>query len=669
MPNQLDWMYHNSHHSLFREPFGSVPAGTQVTLRLLIFGSGVESVAILLHKDGGHRQEIPMQLQQRDTEQLLTYLPEQCEIKEPPEVFLFTAAITPADPLLYWYSFKVQKEGQIYYYGNVSGKGGAGSITDAPTTDYQITVHHPGSKTPSWFKDSIMYQIFVDRFNNGYEDGKIKNPKKNSVIHAHWDDDPFYIRDPQTNDVICWDFFGGNLRGVLKKLDYLEELGVTVIYLNPIFESPSNHKYDTADYHTVDPMFGDNRLFAKLCKKAASKGMSIILDGVFSHTGSDSRYFNKYGTYPELGAYQSKESPYYSWYKFREYPDDYECWWNIPVLPNVNELDPGFITFNITGENSVLKKWLGEGAAGWRLDVADELPDEFIKQFRQTLKQTDPESVLIGEVWEDASNKISYNKRREYLLGEELDSVMNYPLRTSLLAFITGQCTDKQLYAELMSLYENYPAHHFYSLMNLLSSHDVMRIATALKDAAPGELAAEDKEKHVFKQLQLLVLWQMTFPGVPCIYYGDEAGLEGGTDPLNRRTYPWGREKTELLDWHRKMTSLRKTYDVFRTGEWEPFIADSDVFGYIRRISGGADRFGQTKQDNTAIVVANRHLTEPKKVTIQTGVAELSEFIEVAGTGEERDGGKIHQAVNGLITIELPPLSGLVLIDKDKARV
>jgi cyclomaltodextrinase / maltogenic alpha-amylase / neopullulanase len=669
VPNQLDWMYHNSHHSLFREPFGSVPAGTQVTLRLLVFGSEVESAAILLHRDGNSQQEIPMQLERIDTKQLDDYFPEQFGGAEETESFVYTAAIAPDNPSLFWYSFKVQKEGQIYYYCNVSGKGGAGSITGEPLSDYQITVYRPDTETPSWFKESIMYQIFVDRFSNGYEDGKIKNPKKNSVIHAHWDDDPLYIRDPETNDVICWDFFGGNLRGVLKKLDYLEELGVTVIYLNPIFESPSNHKYDTADYHTVDPMFGDNKLFAKLCKKAASKGISIILDGVFSHTGSDSLYFNKSGAYPELGAYQSKESPYYSWYKFREYPDDYECWWNIPVLPNVNELDPGFIEFTITGENSVVKKWLDQGTAGWRLDVADELPDEFIKQFRQTLKETDPQAVLIGEVWEDASNKVSYSKRREYFLGEELDSVMNYPLRTSMLAYITGQCSDRQLYAELMSLYENYPAHHFYSLMNLLSSHDVARIATALKEAAPGDLATEEKEKLVFRQMQLLVLWQMTFPGVPSIYYGDEAGLEGGTDPLNRRTYPWGREKIELLQWHQQMTALRRSYDVFRTGDWQPFTAEPDVFGYIRRITGGVDRFGQIKQDNTAIVLVNRHLTEQKQVTIDTGAPEISEFVVIGGTVTDSDSEKIYTLVNGQLTIQLPPITGIVLIDKSEAHV
>ena len=317
---------------------------------------------------------------------------------------------------------------------------------------YQITVynHELVSSYQKWFREGIIYQIFVDRFYNGNKAGIVHHPKRNSFIYSHWDDTPMYIRN-QAGQVIRWDFFGGNLLGVKKKLRYLKELGISIVYLNPIFESPSNHKYDTADYLNVDPMFGDNQLFADLCDAARELGISIILDGVFSHTGSDSIYFNKDGKYPSIGAYQSKDSPYYSWYRFKHFPNDYETWWGIETLPNVNELEPSYLQFMIEGENSVVKHWHHLGTKGWRLDVADELPDPFIQALRRQLQELDPASIVIGEVWEDASNKISYEKRRGYLLGNELDSVTNYPFRNILIEFIQEKKTAEETHLALMT--------------------------------------------------------------------------------------------------------------------------------------------------------------------------------------------------------------------------
>ncbi|MFZ5754504.1 MAG: glycoside hydrolase family 13 protein, partial [Bacillota bacterium] len=495
---------------------------------------------------------------------------------------------------------------------------------------------------------------------------RIMHPKPNSTIYTDWwEDIPVYNRDPETGKIISYDFFGGNLYGVLKKLPYLQELGVSVIYLNPIFESPSNHKYDTSDYKKIDPMFGDNELFQTLCREAKELGIAIILDGVFSHTGSDSIYFNKEGNYPEVGAYQSPESPYYSWYRFSCYPDLYECWWGIDTLPNVNEMEPSYQNFIIYDEDSVLKYWMKLGAKGWRLDVVDELPDEFVKNFYRVLKETDPEAVLIGEVWEDASNKISYGKLREYLLGDELDSVMNYPFRNIFLDYLLGRRDARETHLALMQLYENYPRQHFYALMNLIGSHDVPRVLTLLGDAPPEQTISKedqakfrlspDKRKLAVRRLKLLSLIQMTFPGVPCVYYGDEAGLEGYGDPLNRRTYPWGREDRELLVWYKKIIALRNRHDVLKTGEWIPLYAQGHVYAFLRRISQDRDVFGQKKKDNVAILIFNRHETEEITLTLDVSRWCRGKLVDVLGERE-------IFLEDGRLSVVMKPLEGKVLL-------
>ena len=322
-----------------------------------------------------------------------------------------------------------------------------------------------------------------------------------------------YIKDMDGN-IVRWDFYGGNLLGVKKKLEYIKSLGVSVIYFNPIFDSPSCHKYDTGDYEKINPMFGDEEIFKDLCNEAEKIGIKIILDGVFSHTGSDSKYFNKFGNYNSLGAYQSLQSPYYRWYRFNDYPDLYEAWWGFSNMPNIDELNPSYLDYIIRDDNSIVEKWIRLGASGWRLDVADELPDEFIKILKKKLKEVDKDSVLIDEVWEDASNKVSYSRKREYLFGNELDSVTNYPLRQIILDLVRNYIGNKSFIRRYLSLKENYPKEYFYSTMNMLGNHDTERVLTMLNNSV--ELLKE------------AVAIQMTLPGVPLIYYGDEAGLTGG---------------------------------------------------------------------------------------------------------------------------------------------
>ena len=472
---------------------------------------------------------------------------------------------------LYFYYFEVEVDvngnNRKLFYGKNYDDGNVCEYSYENLNKYQITVHED-FEIPSWYKEGIMYNIFVDRFNNGNRNKKPSNPKENSFIYANWSDTPMYIKD-KNDEIVRWDFHGGNLKGIIDKLPYLSKIGVSIIYLSPIFESSSNHKYNTGDYKKIDPMFGDEEILKELIDKANKKGINIILDGVFSHTGADSKYFNKFGNYDEVGAYQSKESKYSSWYNFNEFPNDYKCWWGVKDLPNVNELNKSYMDYIIYDEDSVINKWTGMGIKGWRLDVADELPTEFIKELRKELKKNDTESILIGEVWEDASNKISYNERRSYLVGNQLDSVMGYPFRDNIVSFLKGNITSKELNNKFMTIKENYPKESFKANLNLISSHDVARIKTELNyDEAMVKLA---------------VATQMTFEGIPYIYYGDEAGLCGGTDPDNRKTYPWKNEDEDMIEFYKESINTRKKYNVLINGDTE-FIDtnDDDVFGYIR---------------------------------------------------------------------------------------
>ena len=625
----MDWMIHDSFEKEYRNPSGAIICGRTVNLKLkLIANEAVEDIRLFVIGESGIVEKYLMQ-KIDDLNGQIIY-----EIK-------FNL---PEKAQLIWYYFSASKNGQVYYYGRKSAAiSGEGAIYRTIPPAYQITVYDAETKTPAWLKETLVYQIFVDRFYNGNPDKKIMNPKKDSLIHANWEDDPFYIKDPDTKAVVRWDFFGGNLEGIIKKLSYLEDLGIKCIYLNPIFESASNHKYDTADYKKVDGMFGDSEILKKLCEKAGEKGIAIILDGVFSHTGSDSIYFNKNNTYDSLGAYQSKDSPYYNWYKFKNYPESYDSWWGFTELPNVNEMENSYLDFIIKGENSVLKKWLGLGVKGWRLDVADELPEAFIKTFWENMKAIDSESVLIGEIWEDASNKISYGARRNYLLGKELDSVMSYPFREILINFLNKKSNARETHLKLKTLCEHYPVEYFYSVLNLLGSHDTTRIFTELDEN--------------IKKMKLAILWQMTFPGVPYIYYGDEAGATGGKDPLNRKTFPWGRENDEVMAWYKRLILIRDYYEVFKTGNWQSFYQGEHVYGFLRYSEKGKDAFGKEIQDNFACVVFNTNAEAPAEVSVK-----ISDFLEDGTMLDVFSDYKEMDIEKGIIKVHLDALEGKVLV-------
>ena len=638
-----DWIFHDSHDQGYRSPFGAVPCFEKVRLCLGVkLSEPVEAVVLHIWENNHQAQDIVMNLEKSPVE------------KKTDAVGFYQAEVSVSEVGLYWYYFVVMSRGKVYYYGNNRERlGGKGKINEQVPFPYQITVYKEDLSVPAWFKESVFYQIFVDRFYNGNEDGRVDNPKKGSLLHGRWNDTPCYLKE-KDGSIKRWDFFGGNLRGVIKKLPYLKELGVGVIYFNPIFEAPSNHKYDTADYRKIDPMFGDNEVFQELCSEARKLNILIMLDGVFSHTGSDSIYFNMEGNYSEIGAYQSKKSPYYSWYRFNKHPDEYESWWGFGTLPNLNELDPSYQEFLFKAEDSVVQYWMRNGVAGWRLDVADELPDEFIKALHEKIKQVNPESVLLGEVWEDASNKVSYGANRQYLWGEELDSVTNYPFRQAVLDFILGIGDAQLLHRRLMSLYENYPRAHFYSAMNLIGSHDVPRVLTLLGEAPNGD-TLNDKEKETFRlsarqrrialmRLKLLALFQMTFPGVPAIYYGDEVGMEGYADPYNRGPFPWGQEEADLLPFYKKAIAMRNNFSAFHKGDWFPVWTKGDVYGFLRAY-----------EDEVFLVAINRHQTEERKITLELGKEFRGLCIEVFP--QEKDGEKEYSTLE----ITLNPLEGKVL--------
>ncbi|MBQ8503615.1 MAG: glycoside hydrolase family 13 protein [Clostridia bacterium] len=468
--------------------------------------------------------------------------------------------------------------------------------------DWQLSVYAEGFSTPDWLKGGIIYQIFPDRF---YFSGQKKNNvPEDRILRDDIFSQPFW-RPTSEGKVLNNDYFQGDLKGIEEKLDYIASLGVTCIYLNPIFEAQSNHRYDTSNYENIDPLLGTQEDFVSLCRKAEKMGISVILDGVFSHTGDDSIYFNKYGRYDTTGAYQSKNSPYYNWYKFKKHPDDYHSWWGISILPEVKEESPDFISY-IAGKKGIARKWLKLGARGWRLDVADELPDVFLDEFRKAVKDEKHDGLVLGEVWEDASNKFSYGERRRYFGGKQLDSVMNYPFAEAIISFIRSGRVEG-FSNKIMTITENYPKCCVDVLMNHIGTHDTMRAITQLagesceyrdRNWQSERYLSEKQYEFGLKLMKLASVIQFTLPGVPSVYYGDEAGMQGYKDPFNRYCFPWGKENTELQEYYRALGKMRKECDCLVKGE---YATVSEAMGCLAFV-----RYGE-KDEILVIVNRNEH--------------------------------------------------------------
>ncbi len=488
------------------------------------------------------------------------------------EGMCFTAAVSmgalcgDAEDGLFYYCY------DVYYPDGCISFGGEEPKKLYPISEEgkrQLLVYRDNMQTPGWLKGGIIYHIFVDRF---CATGRAI-PKPGTELNPDWENGvPQYAKLPG-EDLPNNVFFGGDLFGIAEKMEYIASLGVTCLYLSPIFDAASNHKYDTGDYGKIDEMFGGEDGLDSLLTAAKECGIHVILDGVFNHTGSDSVYFNKFSQYDSVGAYQSKESPFYPWYIFHSHPNGYESWWGMPTLPKVQGDEPSFREY-ILGENGIVPKWTKRGVDGWRLDVADELSNGFLDALHECLSKVKPEAVIYGEVWEDATSKCAYGKRRRYLRGGQLHSVMNYPLREAVISYIRfGDAEKFRGIAE--TLYRRYPKDAADLLMNLLGTHDTMRILTALAGDPPdgysntelaGKRLSESQRMRGIQLLQLAYSLISVMPGVPCIFYGDEAGTEGYGDPFCRMPFPWGREDRTLLAHYQKIGALHRSEPVLRDG-------------------------------------------------------------------------------------------------------
>lgn len=561
----------DSKQTQFKQPFGTLIPGQMCTLHIHIPASvqTVRAEIVLCYEDGSPARYIEMRM---------------VENRYPYEIW--GGSFSMFAPGLSFYYFQIHnREGMFRLFRQ-------GDDTNMEAGDlWQVSCIPSDFTTPDWAKGAIIYQIFPDRF---CKSGKcdLTGKLEPYSVHKDWYEDVDWA--PDENGIIQNnDFFGGNFKGITEKLDYIASLGTDIIYLNPIGKAFSNHRYDTGDYKVPDPMLGTEEDFRELFDEAHKRGMKIVLDGVYSHTGSNSRYFNRQGTFDGVGAYNSKESPFYNWYTFQNWPNEYTSWWGFNTLPTVNKMHPDFLKYIITDEDSVLAHWMRLGADGFRLDVADELPDEFIRMIHDRIRKIRPDALLLGEVWEDASNKSAYGRRRRYFTNMELDSVMNYPFRTAILNFMRGWDSGAGLKNTVMSIVENYPPQVVACNMNLLGTHDTPRILTALVDDFDG--SREEKAKRRLSRNQMEVardrlmmasFLQYTLPGSPSLYYADETLMEGYRDPFNRRTYPWGREDREVLSYFRTLGQLRKKVEAIRLGDIHFFTAGDKHLGYTRSYNG-----------------------------------------------------------------------------------
>lgn len=559
---------------------GAFSFGTVITFTLHVPRRlGAAAVVLRLGRDGGAFCDTP-----------LTFISTERGVDVYRTVLDTAALCEDSDHGLFYYHFLFVRGMDTLFtdtHNNVDF-----TLTRHEARSFRLLVHTADFKTPDWFAGATMYHVFVDRFCRGEGYAPLR---AGATLDPDWEHGipqfAPYPGAPLANDR----FFGGNLWGIIEKLDYLKSLGVTVLYLSPIFEAASNHKYDTGNYEVVDAAFGGDTALKELIAQSKARGMRLILDGVFNHTGDDSRYFNRYGHYDTLGAYQSPDSPWATWYSFQRFPDKYECWWDIDILPRLNSHLPEIREY-LAGREGIAASRVREGIAGWRLDVADELPNEFLDELRVSLHAASSEQpLIIGEVWENAADKIAYGHRRRYFSGRQLDSVMNYPLRDGILAFVRdGDAI--ALYDVLTELHSSYPRTVRTSLMNFLGTHDTERILTVLGDSTLGEgrtnaelsvakLSPEARSEAIVR-LKVAFTLLFTVFGVPSVFYGDEAGLEGYRDPFCRRPFPWGREEQTLIDTVRRLGRLRAEHPALAMGDFIVVHHDAHSIAYERRWEG-----------------------------------------------------------------------------------
>ena len=622
----LDQTVYSSRDPACKTPFGAVTLGQRVTLTLrpLCREGFAAAVLVAIHEFAGERRELPLSF---------------AGVRGERQLFTLTFA-APDRPELIWYHFRfLRRDGSAL----LLGKNG---WCQGDPESWQLTVYDDTSPTPDWFGRGVTYQIFPDRFRRtAVPDpaGMVGDRK----VHQSWEEPVDYL--PEDGEIRNRDFYGGNFAGITEKLPYLRDLGVSTLYLCPIFEAASNHRYNTGDYGKPDPMLGTEADFQALCRAAHDLGIRVMLDGVFNHTGDDSLYFNARGSYPTLGAAQSRESPYYDWYHFQHWPDRYDSWWGIHTLPAVNESAPSYVDYIVDSPDSIVRRWLRLGADAWRLDVADELPDWFIEKIRSAMEAEKPGAFLLGEVWEDGSNKIAYSQRRRYLLGHETHGLMNYPFRVSALAYLQGGPAADFVEA-METLRENYPRPAYYSAMNMLGTHDNPRVLTLLGAAPPEPLETRDQRaayrmspeerQRGRRRLMTGAVLLYAFPGSPTVFYGDEAGMEGFEDPFNRGTFPWGREDPVLQAHFRRLGRLRRERPSLQAGE----------IRYLFVREGGL-AFARTLGEEVTVAALN---TGERPVDME--LPWSAPMAEDALTGQR------FLAERGRLRLTVPPQEGLLLI-------
>jgi glycosidase len=646
-----DGLGHNTRDDLYRVPWGAVTTGTPVILRFRTYHDDVTDVTVRVWSTAAGAQSLyPMELV--------------ATTDDDPYGYDWWQATLPAqdDLTILYYRFIVRDgSDEDFYEDDDLFDGGWGTAyDDSPDYSFQIDVYDPAFETPEWMKDAVVYQLYPDRFYNGdyKNDADPVDPTVygNEVLVKGWDELPegycrAYEDEACDEEPLGRDFFGGDLQGVKDKLDYLADLGVTAIYFNPIFKAPSNHLYDTTDYFRIDDYFGSMGTFQSLVNQARKRGITIILDGVFNHTSSDSIYFDKYSRYPKVGAYESQASLYYDWYTFTEWPGSYNSWWGFDSLPVLTEIQP-VRDFIYGSDESVARWWVEHGTGGWRLDVAPDKSHEFWAEFRPRVKSADPDAIIIGEIWDDASL---------WILGDELDTTMNYRFRRALLGFLNGDSLDPnqgnirglnpdQFNSVLQSIKEDYPPPAFATAMNLVGSHDTQRILWALtpgaRNRAEREFDATNLAEGVAK-LKLLAILQLTMPGAPTIYYGDEVGLTGDTDPDDRRPFPWGSMDTDLLAHYQALIGLRNGHSFLRTGSFDRLYTYND---------DGTYAYGRMDASGVAVVAANRD-TEAHELAI-----DLSGYIPEGTVLTDALNGGTYTVTGGQITVSVDGRWGAVLI-------
>ena len=563
------------------DSLGAFPKGIKLTLRAILPRVyGFSAMVLRIAPDSGDERDLPFVFCDRMGGEDLY------------ELEIDTGALCARDgsareDRLFFYEYLFLRGADTLFSDSVNNV----DFTLSPTTAsrFRLLIHDADFVTPDWFKGGTMYHIFVDRFCRGAGEVVLR---EDAELNEDWENGIPQYAPKNGMSLSNHIFFGGNLWGVAEKLEYLQSLGVTVLYLSPVFEAYSNHRYDTADYEKIDGLLGGRVAFDHLLKEAHGRGMRVILDGVFNHTGDDSVYFNRKGRYPSVGAYQSQESPYAEWFRFKNFPTDYESWWGIEIMPRLQHTNEACRHY-FTGEKGIAAKWIEAGVDGWRLDVADELSGDFLEELRRTVKEkSGNDAIIIGEVWENAVDKIAYGQRRRYFQGKQLDSVMNYPFRNATLAFLQDGDAET-FYNVLTELYGTYPPFVSNSLMNLLGTHDTERFLTRLGcDFDAEELDNKtlstlrldpQKRREALELMKMASALQFTVFGVPSVYYGDEAGLEGHHDPFCRMPFPWGREDEDLLAHYRRLGQMRREHQALKEGSFAFLHHDAHSFAYLRQ--------------------------------------------------------------------------------------